>query len=157
MLDQADDLTGQTIGFLSYGSGNVAEFFAGTVVAGHREHLRTAAHREAVERRKPIGHARYRALHERSFPSDGEEHRTPAETTGPFRLAALRDHKRIYETRAQRPPGTRRSPADPRASWGGHGGGRAAWRPFTGSAGHRAAGHRAAAFETATRQSGVAE
>ncbi|GAA0410852.1 hydroxymethylglutaryl-CoA synthase [Streptomyces luteireticuli] len=99
LLDRADDMTGQAIGFLSYGSGSVAEFFGGTVVPGYREHLRTAAHREAIERRKPVDYARYRALHERSFPADGGDHPTPSETTGPFRLAGLRDHKRLYESR----------------------------------------------------------
>ncbi|MEU1409050.1 hydroxymethylglutaryl-CoA synthase [Streptomyces sp. NPDC005728] len=99
LLDHADDLTGQAIGFLSYGSGSVAEFFAGTVVAGYRAHLRTQAHREAIDRRTSLDIARYRDLHERSFPTDGGDHPTQAQTTGPFRLAALRDHKRIYETR----------------------------------------------------------
>jgi hydroxymethylglutaryl-CoA synthase len=99
LLDQADDLTGQAVGFLSYGSGSVAEFFAGTAVPGYRDHLRTEAHRAAIDRRTAVDYARYRGLHEHSFPADGGDHRTPAETTGPFRLAAVRDHKRIYETR----------------------------------------------------------
>ncbi|MGW0599389.1 hydroxymethylglutaryl-CoA synthase [Streptomyces sp. NPDC002776] len=99
LLDQADDLTGQAVGFLSYGSGSVAEFFAGTAVPGYRDHLRTEGHRAAIDRRTAVDYARYRGLHEHSFPADGGDHRTPAETTGPFRLAAVRDHKRIYETR----------------------------------------------------------
>jgi len=99
LLDQADDLTGRSIGFLSYGSGSVAEFFAGTVVPGYRENLRTAAHREAIDRRQPVDYAGYRELHEYSFPTDGGDHPTPSQTTGPFRLAALRGHKRVYETR----------------------------------------------------------
>ncbi|MFE2728349.1 hydroxymethylglutaryl-CoA synthase [Kitasatospora sp. NPDC059327] len=99
LLDQVDDLTGRPVGFLSYGSGSVAEFFAGTVSPGYREHLRTGAHREAVERRRPLDYAGYRALHEWSFPTDGGDHPTPAQTGGPFRLAALRDHQRVYETR----------------------------------------------------------
>ncbi len=99
LLDQADDLTDRAVGFLSYGSGSVAEFFAGTVVPGYREQLRTAAHREVIDRRKTLDYAGYRELHERSFPADGGDHPTPAQTTGPFRLAALRGHKRIYETR----------------------------------------------------------
>ncbi|MFI6350276.1 hydroxymethylglutaryl-CoA synthase [Streptomyces sp. NPDC050560] len=98
LLDQADDLTGRRIGFLSYGSGSVAEFFAGTVVPGYREHLRTEAHREAIARREPVDYARYRALHEYALPADGGDHRAPAQTTGPYRLAALRGHKRVYET-----------------------------------------------------------
>nr|ADC96649.1 HMG-CoA synthase [Streptomyces sp. SN-1061M] len=97
LLDRADDLPGRPIGFLSYGSGSVAEFFAGTVVPGYREHLRTPAHHEAIGRRRPLDYAAYRELHERSFPTDGGDHPTPSQTTGPYRLAALRGHKRVYE------------------------------------------------------------
>ncbi|MBE8478341.1 hydroxymethylglutaryl-CoA synthase [Streptomyces justiciae] len=99
LLDQADDLTGKPIGFLSYGSGSVAEFFAGTVVAGYRERLRTEANREAIARRKPVDYATYRELHQRSFPTDGGDHATERQTTGPFRLAGISGHKRQYETR----------------------------------------------------------
>ncbi|GCB50871.1 hydroxymethylglutaryl-CoA synthase [Streptomyces sp. NL15-2K] len=97
LLDQADDLTDRSIGFVSYGSGSVGEFFAGTVVPGYREHLRTEAHREAIDRRQPVDYVGYRRLHQRSLPADGGDHPIPAQTTGPFRLAALRGHKRIYE------------------------------------------------------------
>lgn len=99
LLDQADDLTGRSVGFLSYGSGCVAEFFAGSIVPGYREHLRTKEHREAIDRRRTLDYAAYRELHERSLPADGGDHPTQAQTTGPFRLAALRGHKRIYERR----------------------------------------------------------
>ncbi|MFI5687559.1 hydroxymethylglutaryl-CoA synthase [Streptomyces sp. NPDC051636] len=99
LLDQADDLTGRSIGFLSYGSGSVAEFFAGTVVAGYQEHLRTEANREAIDRRKPVEYAEYRILHEHKLPADGGDHCAPAQTSGPFRLAGISGHKRIYEKR----------------------------------------------------------
>ncbi|MGW7444309.1 hydroxymethylglutaryl-CoA synthase [Kitasatospora sp. NPDC054795] len=99
LLDQADDLTDRPIGFLSYGSGSVAEFFAGTAVPGYREHLRTAANLAAIARRKPVDHARYRELHEWSFPADGGDHPTSQQTTGPFRLAGVSGHKRIYQAR----------------------------------------------------------
>ncbi|MEV7347036.1 hydroxymethylglutaryl-CoA synthase [Streptomyces sp. NPDC093544] len=99
LLDQADDLTGRPVAFLSYGSGSVAEFFAGTVVAGYREHLRTKANHEAIDRRTPVDYAGYRELHEWKFPTDGGDHATPEQTTGPFRLAGISGHKRIYQTR----------------------------------------------------------
>lgn len=99
LLDNGDDLTGEAIAFLSYGSGSVAEFFAGTVTPGYRAHLRTGAHREAIERRQDIDYARYRELHTHSFPVDGGDYPVPRETTGPFRLAGLSGHKRIYEPR----------------------------------------------------------
>jgi hydroxymethylglutaryl-CoA synthase len=99
LLDQAEDLTGRPLAFLSYGSGSVAEFFAGTVVAGYRERLRTDANRRAIERRTEVDHARYRDLHEWRFPADGGEHATPEQTTGPFRLAGISGHQRIYQAR----------------------------------------------------------
>ncbi|WP_326718163.1 hydroxymethylglutaryl-CoA synthase [Streptomyces sp. NBC_00243] len=99
LLDQADDLSGRPVAFLSYGSGSVAEFFAGTVVAGYREHLRTKANREAIEGRTPVDYAGYRELHEWTFPTDGGDHATPEQTTGPFRLAGISGHKRLYQTR----------------------------------------------------------
>ncbi|MFH8620069.1 hydroxymethylglutaryl-CoA synthase [Streptomyces sp. NPDC017979] len=99
LLDHPEDLTDQDVGFFSYGSGSVAEFFAGRVVPGYRKHLRTEQHREAIDRRGTLDYAAYRELHERSFPTDGGDHPTPVQTTGSFRLAALRGHKRIYERR----------------------------------------------------------
>ena len=99
LLDNGGDLSDRTIGFLSYGSGSVAEFFAGTVVPGYRAQLRTELHREAIERRQDIDYAKYREIHEHSFPVDGGDYPLPKETTGPYRLAGLSGHKRIYEPR----------------------------------------------------------
>nr|BAD07380.1 HMG-CoA synthase [Actinoplanes sp. A40644] len=99
LLDNADDLTDRTVGFLSYGSGSVAEFFGGTVVPGYRSHLRTDMHREAIDRRQEIDYAKYREIHDHSFPVDGGNHSVPRETTGPYRLAGIAGHKRLYEQR----------------------------------------------------------
>ncbi|MFF3645508.1 hydroxymethylglutaryl-CoA synthase [Streptomyces sp. NPDC002564] len=99
LLDQAQDLSGQAIGFLSYGSGSVAEFFAGEVVPGYKERLRTAENLAAIERRTELDYAGYRQLHERSFPTDGGDYPTPVQNGGQFRFAGLRGHKRIYERR----------------------------------------------------------
>ncbi|WP_305787989.1 hydroxymethylglutaryl-CoA synthase [Symbioplanes lichenis] len=99
LLDSAGDLTGRTIGFLSYGSGSVAEFFGGQVVPGYRSHLRTDLHRAAIRRRQEIDYARYEELHRRSFPVDGSDLAVPRETTGPYRLAGISGHKRLYEPR----------------------------------------------------------
>lgn len=99
LLDQADDLTGKPLAFLSYGSGSVAEFFAGTVVAGYQDHLRTKENLQAISRRQEVDYAGYRELHEWTFPTDGGDHATPEQTTGPFRLAGISGHKRIYQAR----------------------------------------------------------
>jgi hydroxymethylglutaryl-CoA synthase len=99
LLDRSEDLTGRPVAFLSYGSGSVAEFFAGTVIAGYKDHLRTEANREAIDRRKPVDYAGYRELHEHKLPADGGDHANPEQTTGPFRLAGISGHKRIYTKR----------------------------------------------------------
>lgn len=99
LLDNADDLTGKAVGLLSYGSGSVAEFFAAIPVPGYRAHLRSEQHREAIARRRDIGYADYRERHEQAFPVDGGDHPAPRETTGPYRLAGLFGHKRVYEPR----------------------------------------------------------
>jgi hydroxymethylglutaryl-CoA synthase len=99
LLDQADDLTGRPIGLFSYGSGSVAEFFAATPTPGYRHHLRTQANRDAINRRTPLDYPAYLTLHEHTLPTDGGNHHTPTQTTGPYRLSGLNNHKRIYETR----------------------------------------------------------
>nr|WP_030499011.1 hydroxymethylglutaryl-CoA synthase [Micromonospora purpureochromogenes] len=99
LLDTADDLSGRTVGFLSYGSGSVAEFFAGTVVPGYREHTRPDQHRAAIDRRQEVDYDTYRELHEHAFPVDGGDYPVPGVTTGPYRLAGLSGHKRVYEPR----------------------------------------------------------
>ena len=99
LLDDAPDLTGQAIGFLSYGSGSVAEFFSGHVVPGYRSHLRSDQHREAIGRRQDIDYVSYSEIHEQSFPIDGGDYSVPGVTTGPYRLAGLSGHKRVYQPR----------------------------------------------------------
>ena len=98
LLDHHDgDLTGARIGLASYGSGSVAEFFAGVVQPGYRERLRGEEHRAMIERRTPLDHTAYEVLHKTTLPEDGREYRTARESTGPFRFAGMRDHQRLYE------------------------------------------------------------
>ncbi|MBF6176592.1 hydroxymethylglutaryl-CoA synthase [Nocardia blacklockiae] len=99
LLDHRDDLAGQHVGMLSYGSGCVAEFFCATVVPGYRDRLRADAHDRAITARKPLSYEEYRALHEFRVPADGGQHTLPEQTGGSFRLAAVNGHERIYEAR----------------------------------------------------------
>ena len=93
----AEDLAGQRIGLFSYGSGCMATFFSGVVQPGYRRHLQTGRHRRMLESRRSIGYDEYVALYLHRLPTHGGDYRTEAVTTGPFRLAGIRDHKRIYE------------------------------------------------------------
>lgn len=99
LLDERDDLAGELVGMLSYGSGAVAEFFAVRVVEGYRQHLRTECTRAQIARREPLDVAHYRGLHELRQPSDGGDHTVPVDTAGPFRLAEYSGHQRVYRSR----------------------------------------------------------
>jgi hydroxymethylglutaryl-CoA synthase len=98
LLDHAtEDLAGSRIGFFSYGSGAVGEFFTGVVQPGYRAHLRTAAHRRLLDERERISHAGYSAIVAPVNPVDGGDHDVEHVTRGPFRLSAITGHQRVYE------------------------------------------------------------
>ncbi|GGO83109.1 hydroxymethylglutaryl-CoA synthase [Marinobacterium nitratireducens] len=94
--NSSHDLAGQRIGFFSYGSGCVAEFFSGRVVEGYERHLYRDAHRRMLEARQEVSYDEYLALYRYPDPRDGEHLDIPASTTGRFRLAAISHHKREY-------------------------------------------------------------
>lgn len=90
------NLAGQKVGFFSYGSGCVAEFFSGTVVAGYEKCLHTLSHKKMLDARAEVSYDQYLELYKHPDPRDGEHHEIPAVTTGSFRLAAISEHKREY-------------------------------------------------------------
>lgn len=91
-----DNLSGQRIGFFSYGSGCVAEFFSGTVREGYADHLHRERHRQMLDARESLSHEEYLKLYHYPNPTDGGEHEMPHVTRGRFRLAAISHHKREY-------------------------------------------------------------
>lgn len=90
------NLAGSKVGFFSYGSGCVAEFFSGTVVAGYEQCLHTLQHRTMLDARQEVSYDEYLKLCRYPDPRDGEHHDMPSVTTGRFRLAAISGHKREY-------------------------------------------------------------
>lgn len=100
-----DDLSGHRVGFFSYGSGAVAELFAGVVQPGYRSRSHRREHLAAIESRTPISYERYHELHERPDDVDGGDHPRDRVTTGPFRFAGVRGHERLYEATADTAPG----------------------------------------------------
>lgn len=90
------NLAGKKVGFFSYGSGCVAEFFSGTVVAGYEKCLHTLNHKSMLEARQEVSYDEYLKLCSYPDPRDGAHHDMPTATTGRFRLAAISGHKREY-------------------------------------------------------------
>jgi len=90
------NLGGQRIGFFSYGSGCVAEFFSGKVVEGYEQFLHKIRHEAMLNARQEVSYDEYLSLYRYPDPKDGEHHDIDAVTNGRFRLAAISHHKREY-------------------------------------------------------------
>ncbi|MGB1237618.1 MAG: hydroxymethylglutaryl-CoA synthase [Pseudomonadales bacterium] len=91
-----DNLSGKRVGFFSYGSGCVAEFFSGKVVEGYEKWLFTELHMSMLDSRKELAYEEYLALYQAPDPQQGEVCDIAPDTTGAFRLSAIAEHKREY-------------------------------------------------------------
>ncbi|EPJ53841.1 MAG: hydroxymethylglutaryl-coenzyme A synthase [Osedax symbiont Rs2] len=91
-----NNLSGQRIGFFSYGSGCVAEFFSGTVVDGYEKWLFKELHMAMLDSRSELAYEQYLELYHAPDPRNGESMEITADTKGKFRLANISDHKREY-------------------------------------------------------------
>jgi hydroxymethylglutaryl-CoA synthase len=91
------DLSSQRVGFYSYGSGCVAEYFSGVVQPGYRNMLETSHHQAMLANRIALDYTEYEAFYSFKYPMDGSYCKMPLHQTGGFRLASIEDHKRHYE------------------------------------------------------------
>ncbi|EKD73083.1 MAG: Hydroxymethylglutaryl-coenzyme A synthase, partial [uncultured bacterium] len=98
LLDHAaEDLADQRIGFYSYGSGCVAEFFSGVIGSNYKAVLHTAYHANLFNERHALTHDEYEAFYRFDGPKDGGDQIIPAYHTGHYRLNRFYQHKRLYE------------------------------------------------------------
>lgn len=93
-----NDLSNQRIGFYSYGSGCVAEFFSGVVQKGYQDRLKKNDHQKMLKNRQSLTEAEYTDFYNFRYPVDGgslviNQHHQESR----YRLAAIEEHKRIYE------------------------------------------------------------
>lgn len=95
--NSVQDLAGKQLGFFSYGSGCVGEFFSGTILPGYQQNLLTNEHRTFLQNRIELSYEEYKKFYLYSIPADGGEYSTPINKTGLFRFAGLKEHKRIYQ------------------------------------------------------------
>ena len=88
-------LAHQRVGFFSYGSGCVAEFFTGIIQPGYEQVLMTASHQHQIAQRKALSYDQYLEFYHRAEPNQ-ENITFPEYHAGPFRLSGIQDHKRCY-------------------------------------------------------------
>ncbi|MBA5724372.1 hydroxymethylglutaryl-CoA synthase [Candidatus Liberibacter sp.] len=98
LLDHSsENIAGKRVGFFSYGSGCMAEFFSGIIQEDYPKKSHKESHYNMINSRVPVTYEVYRNLHHDVLPSDDGNLDIAHTTTGPFRLAGIRNHKRIYE------------------------------------------------------------
>lgn len=96
LLDSGQNLAGNRVGFFSYGSGAVSEFFMGVIQPGHRDHLRAEEHQKILDAREPIEYDRYRELHPGTLVQPVENSTTERRTASPFRFEGIDEGSRHY-------------------------------------------------------------
>ncbi|KPJ68082.1 MAG: 3-hydroxy-3-methylglutaryl-CoA synthase [Coxiella sp. DG_40] len=98
LLETMDkDLTNSRIGMYSYGAGCVGEFFSGVVQSAYRKMLDIKYHQNLLSNRQNLSYQEYEQFYNFKLPVDGSTVTIPKHRTGQFRLAAISNHKRIYE------------------------------------------------------------
>ena len=88
-------VAGDRIGFFSYGSGAVGEFFAGELVEGFENQLHIAEHKALLENRKMLTVEEYEEIFTEVVDASGEQTFT-REDNSPITLTAVVDHQRQY-------------------------------------------------------------
>ena len=97
LLDNVkDSIENKRVSFFSYGSGCVAEFFTGVVQPGYRSALMTDSHQNQIEQRERLNYQQYVSMY---YPQglDVSNIEYVTQNKGRFRLAAIREDKRIYQ------------------------------------------------------------
>ncbi|MCD6040172.1 MAG: mvaS [Gammaproteobacteria bacterium] len=94
-----EDLSGKRMGFYSYGSGCVAEFFSGVIQSGYQQILNAEQHQRLFAERITLTYPEYETFYSFPYSQDGSLCEIPDYQSGSFRLVAIRNHRRIYEKR----------------------------------------------------------
>ncbi len=97
LLEHRTDLADKRLGFYSYGSGCIGEFFSARVLPDYHQYLFTSIHRELLTSREDMNLVEYEAAYQYAYPKDGGYLELPKVQRGAFRLAEIKNHQRVYE------------------------------------------------------------
>ena len=95
--NELEDLSEKRIGFFSYGSGCVGEFFSGIVQRGYQKALFREEHQSLLTSRAKLSYEQYKDFFTYQLPEDGGDHTTPVHSAVRFRLLGCRNHERLYQ------------------------------------------------------------
>lgn len=98
LLEHEELAEGAKLGFFSYGSGGVGEFFSGSLQENYREHLLIEKHQNLLEERTKLTIEEYEEVFEQKLPVDGLTlELATEEDSAEICLAGLANHERKYE------------------------------------------------------------
>lgn len=98
LLDNNESLeAGDKLGFFSYGSGAVGEFFTMTLQPNYEKHLFTKQHKEMLDDRQEITIPEYENIFKQSLPTDGSTFELDiSDDPRRVRLTGVKEHMRQY-------------------------------------------------------------
>ncbi len=91
-----DNLSNQRIGFYSYGSGCVAEFFSGIIQKDYQDHLFKNYHQDLLAERVLLDIKQYENFYSYLLNKEGQLQTLPEHTRGNYRLSKIENHQQIY-------------------------------------------------------------
>lgn len=94
---RAESLANKRIGFFSYGSGAVSEYFSGVVKAGYTRYLNVDRHHNLLASARSCDIDTYQRFYNYVPPQDGREEILPDYDSGMLRIEKFADHKRHYQ------------------------------------------------------------
>lgn len=98
LLENAnEDLSGKTIGFYSYGSGCIGEFFSGVVEDKYKEVISDKQHDKLLNTRRRVSISQYEAYHNFNKQIIVGNYNIPHYEDGQFRLSGFQNNMRLYE------------------------------------------------------------
>ncbi|MDD2237131.1 MAG: hydroxymethylglutaryl-CoA synthase [Kiritimatiellae bacterium] len=111
LLESQEKLENKRVGLFSYGSGCMGIFYGGVVQPGYKKHLKEEKHRQMLGNRTEMPYGDYEVMYKNSLPKDGSEYMNNHYHVGNYRLAGVKDHKRIYEAVEREEQAPRSAPA----------------------------------------------
>ncbi|WP_019378898.1 hydroxymethylglutaryl-CoA synthase [Virgibacillus halodenitrificans] len=98
LIEQLESLkVGSRIGFFSYGSGAVGEFFTGVLQPNYQAHLNTEQHAKLFSSREELSVEQYEEIFSNTLPTDGSMIELDVkQDPAPICLAGITDNKRQY-------------------------------------------------------------
>ncbi|WHX25556.1 hydroxymethylglutaryl-CoA synthase [Virgibacillus halodenitrificans] len=98
LIEQQESLkAGSRIGFFSYGSGAVGEFFTGVLQPNYQAHLNTEQHAKLFSSREELSVEQYEEIFSNTLPTDGSTIELDVkQDPAPICLAGITDNKRQY-------------------------------------------------------------